>query len=106
MSSGDQRQKKNERFNGTLQAEVLRFEHFAGLEACRGRFRDWRRICNCERPHEGIAMEVPAGRYQVSDRTYPEELPPMEYGPGDEVRQVNLTRISHDEIGIGRVGLL
>ena len=27
---------KNERFNGTLQAEVLRFEHFAGLEACRG----------------------------------------------------------------------
>jgi hypothetical protein len=34
-------------------------------------------------------MEVPAGRYQVSDRTYPEELPPVEYGPGDEVRQVN-----------------
>ena len=34
-------------------------------------------------------MEVPADRYQVSDRTYPEGLPPVDYGPGDEVRQVN-----------------
>jgi len=80
---------KNERFNGTLQAEVLRFEHFASLEACRGRFKDWRRTYNCERPHEGIGMEAPVSRYQISDRTYPEQPPPVEYGPGDEVRQVN-----------------
>ena len=33
-------------------------------------------------------MEVPASRYEVSDRIYPEEPPPVEYGPGDEVRKV------------------
>lgn len=80
---------KNERFNGTLQAEVLRFEHFADLGATQERFKDWRSLYNCERPHEALDMEVPARRYQVSDRDYPEELPPINYGPSDEVRKVN-----------------
>jgi hypothetical protein len=33
-------------------------------------------------------MGVLASRYEVSDRIYPEESPPVEYGPGDEVHQV------------------
>ncbi|WP_423816432.1 hypothetical protein [Salinibacter ruber] len=35
---------KNERLGGTLQAKVLRPEHFAGLQACQERFKDWRRL--------------------------------------------------------------
>lgn len=79
---------KNERFNRTLTAEVLRFEHFHDLDACRGRFAAWRRVYNLERPHEALAMAVPASRYVCSARSYPEVLPPVEYGPGEEVRQV------------------
>jgi len=31
---------------------------------------------------------VPASRYQPSHRRYPEQLPPIEYGPADIVRKV------------------
>jgi transposase InsO family protein len=82
---------KNERFNGTLQAEVLRFETFGDLPACRERFGRWRETYNCERPHEALDMKVPASRYEASERSYPEELPPVAYGPGDEVRRVHPT---------------
>jgi hypothetical protein len=33
-------------------------------------------------------MKVPASRYQTSPRTYPERLPPIEYGSADIVRKV------------------
>ena len=33
-------------------------------------------------------MHVPASRYQPSSRAYPEQLPPIEYGPTDIVRKV------------------
>ena len=33
-------------------------------------------------------MEVPATRYQVSQRSFPEQLPPLEYGSSDHVRKV------------------
>jgi hypothetical protein len=33
-------------------------------------------------------MNVPASRYQPSPRPYPEQLPPIEYGPTDIVRKV------------------
>jgi len=87
---------KNERFNGTLAAEVLRFERFYDLPACQERFRQWRQTYNLKRPHEALRtetgrMDVPASRYAVSGRCYPEELPPIEYGPGDRVRQVTTT---------------
>jgi transposase InsO family protein len=82
---------KNERFNGTLQAEVLRFETFGDLIACQKRFGRWRTTYNCERPHEALDMKVPASRYNASERSYPEELPPVAYGPGDEVRRVHAT---------------
>lgn len=80
---------KNERFNQTLGAEVLRFEHFFDHERCQARFERWRRVYNLERPHEALAMEVPASRYRCAARSYPEELPVVEYGPGEEVRQVS-----------------
>lgn len=82
---------KNERFNGALKAELLRFERFYDLPGCQARFSQWRQVYNLERPHESLDMEVPASRYRASERTYPEELPPIEYGPDDHVRQVTIT---------------
>lgn len=86
---------KNERFNGTLKAELLRFERFADLSRCQQRFRWWRELYNLERPHESLDLEVPASRYQVSPRVYPEVLPKVEYGPCDTVRKVQQNGTIH-----------
>lgn len=83
-----QTQGKEERFNRTLQAELLRYEHFEDLGHCQRRFDCWRDIYNQERPHEALGMAVPASRYRPSQRKFPEEIPPIEYAPGDEVRKV------------------
>jgi len=45
-------------------------------------------LYNTQRPHEALDLEVPAQRYQPSQRDYPESLPPIEYGPDDHVRKV------------------
>lgn len=83
---------KNERFNQSLGAEVLRFEHYASLNGYQERFDGWRDTYNLERPHEALDMAVPAGRYEVSERACPEKLPPVEYGEGEqEVRKVHTT---------------
>lgn len=83
-----QTQGKDERFHRTLKAEVLRYEHFTHLADCQRRFDAWREIYNYQRPHEAIGMQVPASRYQVSPRSFPEILPPIEYGPSDIIRKV------------------
>jgi transposase InsO family protein len=83
-----QTQGKDERFHRTLEAEVLRYERFGDLEAAQRRFDAWRDIYNLERPHEALALATPASRYVASPRPYPETLPPIEYGPDDQVRKV------------------
>lgn len=83
-----QTQGKEERFHRTLKAEVLRYERFTDLQHCQRRFNRWREIYNHERPHEALDLRVPASRYQVSERRFPETLPSIEYPPGVEVRTV------------------
>lgn len=78
---------KDERFHRTLKAEVLR-EAFADLPSVQRRFDRWRMIYNFERPHEALGMQTPARCYTPSARSFPETLPPIEYAPGDIVRQV------------------
>lgn len=88
-----QTQGKEERFHRTLKAEVLT-RPFTDVADCQRAFDPWRDVYNFERPHEALGMAVPASRYQVSWRAFPEQLPPIEYGPGDEVRKVQ----DHGEI--------
>jgi transposase InsO family protein len=83
-----QTQGKDERFNRTLKAEVLRYRWFTDICECQWEFDRWRHVYNFERPHEAIEMATPATRYEMSGRAYPSELPPIEYGPGDIVRKV------------------
>ncbi|MGK7371732.1 MAG: IS481 family transposase [Candidatus Halalkalibacterium sp. M3_1C_030] len=80
---------KNERFNGTLQAELLRFEEFRNFPHAQQRFDWWRDRYNTERPHQGIDDQVPIDRYSESWRTFPEQLAPIEYDQSDEIRKVN-----------------
>jgi transposase InsO family protein len=83
-----QTQGKEERFNQTLLVEVIGRQTFTDIPACQRRFDAWRDVYNYERPHEAIGMEVPANRYQMSQRAFPESLPPIVYGTSDIVRIV------------------
>jgi transposase InsO family protein len=83
-----QTQGKDERFHRTLNLEVLRHNHFADLAEAQSGFDHWRNIYNLERPHEALGQHPPASRYSASPRTFPEQLPPIEYAPDHWVRKV------------------
>jgi transposase InsO family protein len=79
---------KDERFHRTLEAELLQYCRGLELGVCQQRFEVWRQTYNLERPHEALGLAPPVSRYRESPRSFPETLPPMEYGPGDVVRRV------------------
>lgn len=83
-----QTQGKEERFHRTLRAEVLQGRTFSDLVESQKRFDAWRPVYNFERPHEALDLAVPGSRYQVSSRSYPEQLPELEFSPIDTVRKV------------------
>ena len=83
-----QTQGKQERFHRTLQSELLRRGDLRDLEHAQSEFERWRAIYNFERPHEALGLEVPAQRYQASQRTYRAQLGEIEYAPGDVIKQV------------------
>ena len=83
-----QTQGKDERFHRTLRAELLQGPPYADLRRAQRSFDDWRRLYNLERPHEACALKPPISRYHPSERTYPETLPAVEYGPDFLVRRV------------------
>ena len=84
-----QTQGKEERFHATLVAEVLRWQAFDDLVASQAAFDPWREIYNMQRPHEALALSVPAQRYTPSPRTYPASPPEIVYPKGDIVRKVS-----------------
>ncbi len=79
---------KDERFHRTLKAELLHQRAFLDLAHCQHHFDRWRDLYNLERPHDALALAVPATRYTPSPRLFPEALPPIDYGPGAHVRLV------------------
>jgi transposase InsO family protein len=83
-----QTQGKEERFHRTLVAEVLQGRVFRDLQECQDRFDEWRVIYNYERPHEALDLSVPGSRYQLSWRSFPEQLPQLAFSPIDEIRKV------------------
>ena len=90
-----QTQGKVERFNRTLKAEALWGRHFEDMTQVQQSLDAWRGVYNLKRPHEALGMAVPASRYQPSPRNLPRTLPPIEYGPGDQVRMVQSNGYIH-----------
>ena len=84
-----QTQGKDERFHRTLKAEVLDGRSFRDLAETQRAFDAWREIYNSRRPHEALAMEVPASRYEPSCRTMPLVIAPPDYEPQAIVRKVD-----------------
>ena len=85
-----QTQGKVERFHRTLQVELLQGRRFPDRIAVQEAFDAWRDFYNQRRPHQALDMAVPASRYQISPREYPETLPLPQYNTTDLVRSVNL----------------
>jgi len=85
-----QTQGKDERFHRSLKAEMLKGKSYCDIEACQRAFDDWRHIYNHKRPHDALGLETPSTRYRPSPRTFPEQLPAIAYGPGDQVRTVSI----------------
>ena len=83
-----QTQGKEERFHRTLNAEVLQGRYFTDCPASQAAFDWWRGVYNTERPHQALGLATPISRYAPSPWSFPETLPPIEYGDGDLVRKV------------------
>ena len=84
-----QTQGKEERFHRTLALEVLsRQPAWQTLGDVQASFDPWRDSYNFERPHEALAYQPPASRFQPSMRRFPSVLPPIYYDRDDEVRKV------------------
>jgi transposase InsO family protein len=79
---------KDERFHRTLKAEVLGTRWFDSHHHVQAAFDRWREVYNHQRPHEALDMSVPATRYNLSVRSFPETLPSLDYGPTDIVRSI------------------
>ncbi len=76
---------KGERFHRSLKAEVLAGRSFENLSHAQRAFDRWRKVYNCERPHEALDMGTPVSRYRPSKRVFRAALAPIEYGPDDHV---------------------
>lgn len=84
-----QTQGKDERFHRTLKRELLNRYAFSSLDAYQAAFNSWRDQYNLIRPHEALGQQAPVTRYVPSARTFPANLPPVEYDDGDIVRRVH-----------------
>jgi transposase InsO family protein len=83
-----QTQGKNERFNRTLNEDVIAGRIFHRLADCQSAFDLWREVYNFERPHDALGGKPPASRYAPSPRAFPERLPEISYPAGACVRKV------------------
>jgi transposase InsO family protein len=100
-----QTQGKEERFHRTLNADVVQGAQFRDVTQCQTRFDTWLPVYKHERPHEALALGVPASRYRASVRSFPEVLPPLVYEAPAQVRKVQTTgRIAWygREVPVGR----
>jgi putative transposase len=79
---------RHERMHRTLKAETMR-PPAGSRPAQQRRFNAFVAEYNHERPHEALALEVPASCYAPSVRPWPHRLPPMLYPVDFMVRRVN-----------------
>ena len=79
---------KVERMHRTLRAEQPELARARDLAEAQALLDAWRHCYNHVRPHQALGGDVPAGRWRPSPRPFPDALPALAYGPGEEVRAV------------------
>jgi transposase InsO family protein len=83
-----QTQGKDERFHRTLKDEVIATRSFHSLDHAQTAFDVFRHTYNHLRPHEALGLLPPITRYAPSLRSYPVQLPVIEYPDTATVRHV------------------
>lgn len=83
-----QTQGKEERFNGTMTRELLKYTEFENLADADRKFREYRDFYNNVRPHHALKLDTPAKHYAKSGREYPSEIMPWEYPEGCRIHKV------------------
>lgn len=83
-----QTQGKEERFNGSLTREFLKYETFEDWEDARIKLEKYRDFYNTKRPHYALNLDTPTKHYHPSERRYISEISKWEYGNEYEVRKV------------------
>lgn len=83
-----QTQGKEERFNGSLKREHLRYVQIADMEDAARELSKYRQFYNCKRPHHALDLDTPASRYQSSERKFPEMIEPWEYREGYALHKI------------------
>jgi transposase InsO family protein len=79
---------KCERFHRTLKNDLISRYPMRSFPHAQKLFDEWRQNYNYERPHEAINMDVPAQRYQASEKSMPDRLPIIEYNDDAILRKV------------------
>lgn len=74
-----QTQGKEERFNRSFTRECLALNTFTDQRQAQRIFSEYRDFYNTRRPHCALDMEVPASRYQPSERKYPGRIRAWDY---------------------------
>ena len=81
-----QTQGKEERFNGTLKRELLKYQEFDNITHAQMAFDKYREFYNYERPHHALNLGLPIERYSNSERKLPQSIQPWDYGSNMLVR--------------------
>lgn len=84
-----QTQGKVERFHETLNGSLRHHGLPTTLDGFVVALESFRRVYNHLRPHESLAMAVPASRYQPSRQAYNPQPPEWEYPEGKLVKKLN-----------------
>jgi len=99
---------KIERFHKTLRAELLTGQRFQSLALAQQAVDAWVEDYNTQRPHQAIAMAVPAQRFQPAAAILPPTLQPAQrvaIGPTEITRRVSasgLIGVCYQQVSAGR----
>jgi transposase InsO family protein len=83
---------KNERFHGSMDAEIFNLVRLRDFDEAQAALDHWRHVYNRERPHQSLDFATPAERYRSSIRSFPETLPSPQYDEDEIVRRVDKTK--------------
>ena len=86
-----QTQGKEERFNGSLTREFLKYTTFENQDDAIKKFAEYREFYNNKRPHFALNLDTPAKHYHASERVYPDKISEWEYSDEYELRKVKAT---------------
>lgn len=86
-----QTQGKEERFNGSLNREVIKRFTLQDMADAQRKFDGFRSFYNEERPHHALKLDVPAKHYRESPRRMPETIAEWKYRNEYEVRTIKRT---------------